>query len=47
MNLKNLISLLFSIMISSTIFGQSSLDKKIKIDVHIIGLQDNQKILSK
>lgn len=43
MNLKNLISLLFSIIISSNIFGQSNLDKKIKIDVHIIGLQDNEK----
>ena len=41
--LTKLFTLLFSILISANTFGQSNLDKKIKIVAQIIGLKDNEK----
>jgi len=43
MKLTKLFTLLFSILISANTFGQSNLDKKIKIVAQIIGLKDNEK----
>lgn len=43
MNLKNLITLIITFIISSNVFGQTNIDKTITIDVQVNGLHDNEK----